>query len=133
MPNGAEITLVGNLTKDPELRFTNTDKAIGHFSVAVTRYIQGDRPNVTSFFDVVAWEKLGEHVCESLTKGQRVIVCGRLESRQWEKDDGSKGQRWEVTADAVGPDLRFAPLSGSSPPLRRVPANTGYGGDESPF
>jgi single-strand DNA-binding protein len=129
MPNGAEVNLVGNLTRDPELRFTKTDKPVCHFSVAVNRYTGKDNPDVTTYFDCVAWDKLGEHAAESLSKGQRVIVLGRLDQRQWEKEDGSKGSRWEVTADAVGPDLRFNSL-GDAKPVRQT---AGYGASEDPF
>jgi single-strand DNA-binding protein len=143
MPDGAYTTLVGNLTRDPELRFTSTGTAVAHFSIAVNRRGFEGRPDTVSYFDCVAWQKLGEHVAETLQRGHRVIVFGRMENRAWQKEDGGKGSRWEVTADACGPDLRFQPLDmpqrsprPKAPDLQPVPehpAGSGFGTSEDPF
>src|SRR6266545_4255318 len=91
------VTLTGNLTDDPELRFTPTVK-------------DGDtwRDGETSFFRVNAWRDLAEHLTESLAKGARVIVVGQLKARSWETPDGEKRSAVEVTAEEVGPSLRWA-------------------------
>jgi single-strand DNA-binding protein len=101
------------------------------FSIAVNRRGWNGAADTVSFWDCVAWEQLGEHIAESLSKGQRVIASGRIEQRNWQKEDGSKGTRWELTADAVGPDLRFTGVSvperqarPQAPVLSEVPATS---------
>lgn len=104
------ITVIGNLTKDPELRFTNSGAAIASFGVAVNKRFQrnGEWTEETSFFNVSAWAQLGENVAASLTKGSRVIVFGELKQREYEDRDGNKRSTVEINAQAVGPDLRWA-------------------------
>ena len=103
----ARVTLDGNLTADPELKFSNSGKAIANLSVAVQHRSQSeDKP--TSFFNVVAWGELGEHTAKSLTKGDRVVVTGQLRQRSWEAKDGTKRSAVEVWADEVSPSLRFS-------------------------
>lgn len=99
-------TITGNVVREPETRFTQSGVAVSTFSVAVNRK-QGDE-KVASFFDIVCWRELAENVAESLQKGQRVIVTGRLEQRSWEADDGSKRSKVEIIADEVGHSLRWA-------------------------
>ena len=105
-------TLTGNLTRDPEIRYTRDGQASTTFGVAVTRRWQargGDAwEEATSFFDVICWRDLAENVAMSLVKGSRVIVHGRLEQHTWETDAGERRSRVEVTAEEVGPSLRFA-------------------------
>lgn len=103
------VTLVGNSVRDPELRFTTGGRAVASFGIAVSRRYQqnGEWQEQTSFFNVTAWGTLGENVAASVTKGQRVIVTGRLEQREYEKD-GDKRTTVEVVADEVGPSLRWA-------------------------
>ena len=105
------ITLVGRLTADPELKFTNSGKAVVKFTIAVDRRWQNKQTKEwetkASFFNVQVWDKLAEHVASSINKGHRVIVTGVMEQRTWETDSGEKRSIFEVTADAVGPDLRF--------------------------
>ncbi len=104
------ITLVGGLTRDPELRFTNGGRAIASFGLAVNRRYQvnGEWQEQTSYFNVTAWAELGENVAATLSKGSRAIVFGRLEQRQYENKDGEQRTVVEVVADAIGPDLRWA-------------------------
>jgi single-strand DNA-binding protein len=104
------VTLVGNITRDPELRFTQGGRALAQFGIAVNRRYQvnNEWQEQTSFFDVVAWAQLGENAASSLTKGARVIVTGRLEQRSWETQDGEKRSKIEVIADEIGPSLRWA-------------------------
>ena len=105
-------TIVGNLTRDPEIRYTRDGQATTSLSVAVNRRWQ-DRTTKeweesTSFFDVVCWRDLAENVALSLTKGARVVVAGRLEQRSWESDEGEKRSKVEIVADEIGASLRFA-------------------------
>ena len=109
---GNTITLVGNVTRDPELRFTPSGQPTATFGLAVNRRWQNRQTQeweeATSFFDVVCWREMAENVSESLTKGSRVVVTGRLEQRSWETADGDKRSKVEVVADEVGPSLRWA-------------------------
>lgn len=100
------ITVTGNLTRDPELRFTNSGKAVAAFGIAVTR--KYNDVEQTSFFNVTAWDTLGENCAASLFKGTRVLVSGRIEIREFDKKDGTKGQSVDIIADEVGPSLRWA-------------------------
>jgi single-strand DNA-binding protein len=104
------ITLVGNITRDPELRFTAGGKGVASFGLAVNRRYQqnGEWQEKTSFFNVVAWDTLGENAAASLNKGARVIVTGRLEQREYETKEGEKRSVVEIVADEVGPSLRWA-------------------------
>ncbi len=104
------ITLVGNLTHDPELRYTTGGRGVASFGLAVNRRYQvnGEWQEQTSFFNVVAWGQLGENAAATLTKGSRTIVFGRLEQRSWETQDGEKRSVVEVVADELGPSLRWA-------------------------
>lgn len=104
--------LTGNLTRDPEIRYTRDGQASTTFGIAVNRRWQprgGDQwEEATSFFDVICWRELAENVALSLVKGARVIVCGRLEQHSWEAETGERRSRVEITAEEVGPSLRFA-------------------------
>lgn len=104
------VTLVGNLTRDPELRFTQGGRAVASFGIAVNRRYQvnGEWQEQTSFFNVVAWGQLGENAAASLTKGARIIVSGRLEQREYQTQQGEKRTVVEINADEVGPSLRYA-------------------------
>ena len=104
------VTIVGNLTRDPELRFTAGGKGIASFGVAVNRRWQqnGEWQEKVSFFNVTAWDTLGENIAASLTKGTRVIVTGRLEQREYETKEGEKRNVVEIVADEIGPSLRWA-------------------------
>ncbi|MDE1882214.1 MAG: single-stranded DNA-binding protein [Euryarchaeota archaeon] len=113
------VTFVGRLTRDPDLKFLSSGKANAKFSIAVEKRWRnaqtGEWDKRTSFFDVVCWEHLAEHVGASLHKGHRVIVSGTLEQRTWETDSGDKRSAVEVIADAVGPDLRFVTATLAQP------------------
>src|SRR5262245_6240885 len=104
------VTLVGNLTRDPELRFTQSGQAIATLGIAVSRRYQqnGEWQEKTSFFNITAWGQLGENAASSLSKGSRTIVTGRLEQRSYETQDGEKRSVVEVVADEIGPSLRWA-------------------------
>src|SRR5436309_14570041 len=106
-----QVTVVGNLTREPELRYTPSGAAVAKFGLAVNRSYtnrNGEKVEDTSFFNVNAWRQLAENVAESLSTGIRVIVSGRLQSRSWETEDGQKRTVVEIEADEVGPSLRWA-------------------------
>lgn len=123
-------TLVGNLTRDPELRFTSNGRAVASFGIAVGRRYQvnGEWQEQTSFFNVVAWGTLGENAAASLTKGARIIVSGRLEQREYQTQQGEKRTVIEVNADEVAPSLRYATAQ-----VERTSSGKegGYGGGNS--
>lgn len=105
------VTVVGNLTREPELRYTPSGAAVVKFGLAVNRSYNnrnGEKVEQTDFFDVTAWRELGENIAESLTVGTRVIVTGRLQQDRWENDGGEKRSKIFLVADEVGPSLRWA-------------------------
>jgi len=110
--NTTAVTFAGNLTADPELRFTTTGKAVTKLRVAV----QSRRPKTdgtgwengpATFHNVTVWGTPAEYAAESLTRGDRVVVIGRLEQRSYHTDAGESRTTWDVTADEIGP-LRYA-------------------------
>jgi single-strand DNA-binding protein len=160
MSSANSVHVVGNITRDPELRFTPTGQARATFGLAVNRRWQNRQTQEweeqTSFFNVTCWGDLGDNVSESLSKGARVIVTGRLEQRSWETPEGEKRSVVEIVADEVGPSLRWAtaqvtrterkgPGEGgfggggggggqqSRPAQNTAPAGDNYGYDEEPF
>jgi single-strand DNA-binding protein len=108
----ANVTIVGNLTRDPELRFTPAGAPVTTFGVAVNRRWQNrdsqQWEESTSFFNVTCWRDLAQNVSESLEKGSRVLVSGRLDQRSWETQEGERRSVVEIVADEVGPSLRWA-------------------------
>jgi len=154
MANGNNVTVIGNCTRDPELRFTAGGQAVASFGLAVNRRWQNRQTNeweeVVSFFDVTCWAQLAENVAESITKGSRIIVSGRLDQRSWETQDGDKRSKIEIVADEIGPSLTYATAqvvrnerregfdggSGGASSAPRAPQNSapaGYDTDEEPF
>jgi single-strand DNA-binding protein len=144
------VTLIGNLVDDPELRFTPSGVAMAKIRFAVNRRYQdrnGEWQEDTSFFGGTLWRDAAENCAESLTKGTRVIVTGRLEQRSWETQEGDKRSIVEVAIDEIGPSLRWATASvtrspragdgfggGSQPNMPSAPvARDDYGPDEAPF
>ena len=112
MASENQITIVGNLTDDPELRYTPNGAAVVNFSVAVTPRIRDEggawKDGDTSFFRVNAWRTLAENAAESLTRGARVLVVGRLRQRSWETPEGERRSVVEIEADELGPSLKWA-------------------------
>ncbi len=108
----SNVTIVGNLVEDPELRFTSGGQGMAKLRVACNRRWQdrasGEWREETSFFGVTCWRELAENVANSLHKGARVVVSGRLQQRSWETPDGDKRSVVEIQADEVGPSLRWA-------------------------
>lgn len=113
MLNSTVITVVGNLTDNPELRFTPSGVAMARFTVAVNPRVfdkaTGEwRDGDASFYNCTAWRQLAENTAQSLTRGIRVIVTGTIAQQRWETDQGEKRSTYAVTAEAVGPDLSYA-------------------------
>lgn len=107
------LTLTGNLTADPELRFTPSGAAVTNFTVASTPRIFDKqssewRDGEALFLNCSVWRQVAEQVAESLTKGMRVIVQGRLKARSYETREGEKRTVFEIDVDEVGPSLRYA-------------------------
>src|ERR671920_460674 len=100
----ASVSFAGNLTDDPELRHTESGIARAMFRVAVS----GRREQEPSFFAVIVWRDQAEHAAQSLSKGSRVVVVGRLQQRAWTAEDGSARSVVEVVAEELGPSLRWA-------------------------
>jgi single-strand DNA-binding protein len=100
----ASVSFAGNLTDDPELRHTEGGIARAMFRVAVS----GRREQEASFFTVIVWRDQAEHASQSLAKGSRVVVLGRLQQRAWTAEDGSARSVLEVMAEELGPSLRWA-------------------------
>ena len=100
----ASMSFAGNLTDQPELQHTETGIARAMFRVAVS----GRREQEPSFFTVIVWRDQAEHAAQSLAKGSRVVVLGRLQQRSWTAEDGSARQVVEVLAEELGPSLRWA-------------------------
>jgi single-strand DNA-binding protein len=143
------VSITGTLTRDPELRFTQGGRGVASFGVAVNRRYQQNNEWVeqTSFFNVTAWGTLGENASNSLHKGARILVNGRLDQRSWETPEGEKRSVVEIVADEIGPSLRWATVEitknerreagdssgGGGRPASNEPAPVYAGGDEEPF
>src|ERR1039458_4408890 len=111
MPDNS-ITVVGNVTGDPELKFLNSGQAAVRLSIAVNRRWQNRQTQEweerVSYFEVQGYGAMAENAANSLQKGARVIVNGRLEQRSWETENGDKRSIVEINADEIAPSLRFA-------------------------
>ena len=131
MAPGNTVNIVGNVTRDPELRFTPSGQAVANFGVAVNRRWQNRQTQeweeAVSFFDVTCWGQLAENVAESVQKGTRVVVDGRLDQRSWETEQGDKRSKVEIVADEVAPSLRWATAS-ITKNERREGGDGGFGG-----
>jgi single-strand DNA-binding protein len=131
MAGDTVITLVGNLVDDPELRFTPSGAAVAKFRVASTpRYMDRQtnewKDGESLFLTCNVWRQAAEHVAESLQRGMRVIVQGRLKQRSYETKEGEKRTVFEVEADEVGPSLRNATAKVSKTTRS---GGTGFGGN----
>jgi single-strand DNA-binding protein len=123
-----KVLLIGRLTRDPETRYTSSGAAVVNFGIAVNRRFQdqsGEWRDDTCFINVVAWRKLAERLSNQLGKGSAVLVEGRLQSRSWEAQDGSRRSTIEVNALSV--QVLDRRDSGSSGP----PSDAGDAGDEA--
>ena len=133
------ITVVGNLTSDPELRYTQNGLAVANFTIASTprtfdRAANEWKDGDALFLRASVWREFAEHVAGSLTKGSRVIASGRLKQRSYETKEGEKRTSMELEIDEIGPSLRYATASltraQSSGPRSGAPAVGGQGNDE---
>lgn len=135
--NRAQI--IGNLTRDPEVRTTTSGQSVANFSVATSsswKDAQGQKQERTEFHNVVAWGKLGEICGQYLSKGRKAYVEGRLQTRDWETPEGQKRQRTEIIADEVilldrPPQSGYSGPSGSAAPSSDSPSvEKSMGGEE---
>ncbi len=101
------VTVVGNVTRDPELRFTQGGMAVVNFGIAWNKR-RNDGEDEVSFFDVTCFRQLAENVADSLTKGARVVIYGTLSQRSWENQQGERRSKVEILADDVAPSLKWA-------------------------
>jgi single-strand DNA-binding protein len=131
MAGDTSITVVGNLTADPELRFTPSGAAVANFTIASTprtfdRQANEWRDGEAMFLNCSVWRQIAENVAESLSKGMRVIVQGRLRSRSYETREGERRTVFEIEVDEIGPALRYATAK-----VTRNPSSGGFGGQSS--
>ena len=127
------ITVVGNLVDDPELRFTPSGAAVANFRIASTprtfdRQTNEWKDGDALFLTCSVWRQAAENVAESLQKGMRVVVQGRLKSRQYETREGEKRTVFEIDVDEVGPSLRYATAKVTK--TQRSGGGGGYGGQQ---
>ena len=136
------ITIAGNTTRDPELKFLNSGQASVQLGVAVNRRWFDKKTDSweekVSFFDVVAYGPLAENVASSIGRGDRVVVTGRLEQRSYETAAGEKRQAFEINADEIAPSLKWATASVTRTPRAEnsgysKPAQPEYATFEEPF
>ena len=125
------ITVVGNITADPELRFTANGAAVANFTVASTprtfdRQTSEWKDGETLFLRCSAWREMAENVAETLSRGTRVIAQGRLRSRTFDTKEGERRTVFELDVDEVGPSLRYASAS-----VTKNERGGGYGGGSS--
>ncbi|MFF7545704.1 single-stranded DNA-binding protein [Streptomyces canus] len=125
------ITLVGNLTDDPELKFTEGGAALAKFTVAVTprtfdRASNAWKDGTTAFYRCAAWRQLAEHIADSLKKGSRVVANGRMRQHDWTNEQGEKRSMLAVEIDDIGASVRFTTVTINA---KRTGQN-GPGGDD---
>jgi len=124
-----QMTITGTLVDDPELKYTPNGAAVANMRLAWNRKAKNDTTGQwedveTGFFSVTAWRSLAENAAESLTRGMRVIVVGRLQQRSWETPEGDKRSVVEIVADEIGPSLRWATAR-----VEKRSGGSGGGGD----
>ncbi|KKD04942.1 single-stranded DNA-binding protein [Streptomyces sp. WM6386] len=137
------VTIIGNLTADPELKFTDSGQALAKFTIASTpRTFDKDagqwKDGTSTFFRCAAWRSLAEHVAESLTKGSRVVLSGRIRQHNWQTDQGENRSMLAVEVDDIGASLRFTTVAingktGDKPDASGDPWNTDGNADKPPF
>jgi len=140
MANETQLTVIGNLTSDPELRFTPSGSAVANFTIASTprtfdRQSNEWKDGETLFLRASIWNAAAENVAESLTKGMRVIVSGRLKSRTYETKEGEKRTVMELEIDEIGPSLKTATAkvnrTGAGTQKQAAPAQGGWSGRQA--
>lgn len=115
MANGNEVTLIGNVTREPEIRFTKSGTALAKFGLAHNerRFNKesNDWDEQVHFFDIACWKSLAENVGKSISKGDRIVVVGRLDHQTWESEEGDKRSKVEIVANEVSPSLMWAEVT----------------------
>jgi single-strand DNA-binding protein len=106
----SHISIIGNLTRDVRLDYTPSGLAKAEFGVAES-FKTKDREEETSYFDVVCFGDMAESAAQCLNKGTRVVVIGKMKQRRWETPEGDKRSKWDLSADAIGPDIRWATVT----------------------
>jgi single-strand DNA-binding protein len=135
LPSLNRIVIAGNLTRDPEIRYTQSGAAVANLGLASSRYYKdpkdpsGEWKEDTCFVTVVAWAQLAERVGDTLKKGSPVLVEGRLQSRSWETEDGQKRNVIEIRADSIQ-NLERRGGAGGAPAYAGAPAQE-EGADDS--
>jgi single-strand DNA-binding protein len=139
MAGETQITIIGNLTNDPELRWTPSGQAVANITVASTprtfdRQTNEWKDGDTLFLRGAVWKEPAENVAESLSKGMRVIVSGRLKSTSYETKEGEKRTVMEIEVDEIGPSLRYATATVKRHTARVDTGGTGggFGGQRTP-
>ena len=139
----AQVTVIGNLTAEPEIKTTKTGSSVLKVGVAVNRRWknkQDEWEEEVSFFDVNAWGELADNVASSLSKGSRVLVSGRLEQQSWENKEGQKQSKVVLVADDIGVSLRRAQVVGinktgqqqqQQQQQKQTPKNLGWDAEEA--
>ncbi|WP_369359591.1 single-stranded DNA-binding protein [Streptomyces sp. cg2] len=127
------ITITGNLTADPELKFTNSGAPLVKFTVASTPRTYDKesgqwKDGTAAFFRCAAWRQLAEHIAESLTKGSRVVLSGRIRQHNWQTSEGENRSMLAVEVDDIGPSLQFATAS-----VQRTQRNTPASANSDPW
>lgn len=135
MANETQITVLGNLTADPELRFTPAGAAVANFTIASTprkfdRNANEFRDQETLFMRCSIWRDAAENVAESLTKGMRVIAQGDLVQRSWEDKDGNKRTSVELQVTEIGPSLTWATATVTRANRQQQPSPGNFGGGQ---
>ncbi|MGI5455885.1 single-stranded DNA-binding protein [Streptomyces sp. CA-249302] len=129
------ITIIGNLTADPELKFTASGQALAKFTVASTprafdREANQWKDGTSTFFRCAAWRALAEHVAESLGKGSRVVLSGRIRQHDWQTPEGDNRSMLAVEVDEIGASLRFTTVTINA---KRAGGNSGAAGSGDPW
>ena len=123
------VVIVGNVTRDPEVRFTQSGVAVASFGLAWNQRSSQGGEEKAHFFDVTCWRDLAENVADSIGKGDRVVVYGRLDYRSWENENGEKRSAVQIVADEVSPSIRWATAEVTKTDRR---ADGGSGGSSGP-
>ena len=139
MSNETHVTVTGNLTADPDLRFTPSGVPVANLTIASTPRYYDKQANEfkdaeTLFMRCTAWREMAENVSESLTKGTRVIAQGKLQAKSYEDKEGNKRTAWELAVDEIGPSLRYAtakPVKVPPKGQQSQPQGGGFGGHTS--
>ena len=127
------VVIVGNVTRDPELRYIPSGIPVTSFGVAWNQRSSQGGEEKAHFFDVTCWRELAENVAESISKGSRVVVYGRLDYRSWESEKGEKRSAVQIVADEVSPSLRWATAEVTKTDRRADGGSGGgFGGSSGP-